>query len=165
MVKKIIIKKSAYHDSVTLMAISGKITALDGVADAVVAMATDLNKDLLQGIDMLTDEVAALGPDDLVIAIKAKDEETCESAVVMVEESLSKRASGKKSAGVPAPVTIKSAVKLLPEAKLAVISVPGEYAAREAMQALKAGLHVMMFSDNVSIEEKKKKKKKKKNQN
>lgn len=155
MVKKIIIKKSAYHDSVTLMAISGKITALDGVADAVVAMATDLNKDLLQGIDMLTDEVAALGPDDLVIAIKAKDEETCESAVVMVEESLSKRASGKKSAGVPAPVTIKSAVKLLPEAKLAVISVPGEYAAREAMQALKAGLHVMMFSDNVSIEDEK----------
>ena len=30
---------------------------------------------------------------------------------------------------------------------------PGRYAAREAKIALNSGLHVMMFSDNVSIEE------------
>jgi succinyl-CoA synthetase alpha subunit len=40
---------------------------------------------------------------------------------------------------------------MMPEANLAIISVPGAYAAREAMQALKKGLHVMMFSDNVSL--------------
>ena len=33
------------------------------------------------------------------------------------------------------------------------ISVPGEYAAREARKALEAGLNVFLFSDNVSIED------------
>ncbi|HEX9839385.1 MAG TPA: acyl-CoA synthetase FdrA, partial [Anaerolineales bacterium] len=33
------------------------------------------------------------------------------------------------------------------------ISTPGEYAAAEARKALQLGLHVMMFSDNVSMEE------------
>lgn len=41
----------------------------------------------------------------------------------------------------------------LPNANVAMISVPGEYAADEADKALDRGLHVFMFSDNVSVEE------------
>src|SRR5207253_1932086 len=37
-----------------------------------------------------------------------------------------------------------------PKANLALISVPGDYAAAEAMKALRLGLNVMLFSDNVS---------------
>jgi succinyl-CoA synthetase alpha subunit len=40
-----------------------------------------------------------------------------------------------------------------PETDLALISVPGDYAAAEALKALSLGLHVMLFSDNVSIGE------------
>jgi succinyl-CoA synthetase alpha subunit len=40
-----------------------------------------------------------------------------------------------------------------PDANLVVISVPGEYAAREAHKALEAGLNVFLFSDNVSIDD------------
>jgi succinyl-CoA synthetase alpha subunit len=155
MAVKIIIKKNAYHDSVTLMSISGKVTAIDGVSDAVVAMATEMNKDLLKNIGMLADEVEACGAGDLVIAVRADDDATCEQAVNVVEDVLAKRATSKKSASALAPSTIGSAVKMMPEANLAVISVPGEHAAREAMQALKQGLHVMMFSDNVTVEEEK----------
>jgi FdrA protein len=36
---------------------------------------------------------------------------------------------------------------------IAVISVPGMYAALEAQEALRAGLHVFLFSDNVSLED------------
>ncbi|MGH7308390.1 MAG: acyl-CoA synthetase FdrA, partial [Candidatus Rokuibacteriota bacterium] len=50
------------------------------------------------------------------------------------------------------PRTLASAVRTLPDASLALISVPGLYAAAEAMKALQAGLHVMLFSDNVPIE-------------
>ncbi|MCX7781353.1 MAG: acyl-CoA synthetase FdrA [Negativicutes bacterium] len=153
---QIIIKKNAYHDSVTLMSISGKVAALSGVADAVVAMATAMNKELLRNIGMLTPAVEACGSSDLVIAVKAESEEICAAAVKMAEEAFAQKAAVKKNAGETVPSTLQSAVKELPGANLAIISVPGEYAAREAMQALKQGLHVMMFSDNVTIEDEKK---------
>jgi FdrA protein len=41
----------------------------------------------------------------------------------------------------------------VPEANLALISVPGPFAAAEAGKALALGLHVMLFSDNVAIED------------
>lgn len=155
MAVKIIIKKNAYQDSVTLMSLSGKITVIEGVKEAVVSMATPMNKDLLQNVGMMTEEVAACGADDLVIAIKADSDEICGQAVAMVEEALSKRGSGETGAAKQKPTTVQSAVNMLPDANLAIISVPGEYAAREARQALKNNLHVMMFSDNVTIEDEK----------
>ncbi|MDR3591723.1 MAG: acyl-CoA synthetase FdrA [Negativicutes bacterium] len=150
---KVIIKKNAYHDSVTLMAISGKITAIEGVAEAVVAMATAMNKDLLAKVGMLTAEVVACEANDLVIAVKAESEDICRQTAETVEELLTKRATAKGEDSEEKPATVNSAVKLVPELNLAVISTPGQYAAREAMQSLKNGLHVMMFSDNVGLEE------------
>lgn len=150
---KVIIKKNAYYDSVTLMAISGKVTAIAGVSDAMVAMATVMNKDLLAKVGMMTDEVIKCDTNDLVIAIKADTDAGCEQAAVTAEELLNKKGSGKTSQGEQSPTTVKSAVKVLPELNLAVISTPGRYAARESMQALKNGLHVMLFSDNVSVQE------------
>lgn len=47
----------------------------------------------------------------------------------------------------------EKALAQLPDANLAVISVPGAYAALEADRALDEGMHVFMFSDNVSPEE------------
>ncbi|MDK6514567.1 hypothetical protein QP266_30225, partial [Klebsiella oxytoca] len=49
--------------------------------------------------------------------------------------------------------TIASAKKHIPESNLAVISVNGLFAAREARQALQNDLNVMLFSDNVSVED------------
>ncbi len=45
------------------------------------------------------------------------------------------------------------AFKANPEANVAVISVAGRYAAEEAWEALSAGLHVLLFSDNVSLKD------------
>lgn len=150
---RIIIKKDAYHDSVALMSLSGKLAALPGVADAVVSMATDMNKDLLRRIGIYTDTVDAAGANDLIIAVRAEAEAICAEAVQLAEESLAKKSNARKSGGEMHPASVASAVKLMPEANLAIISVPGQYAAREAMQALKHDLNVMMFSDNVSVEE------------
>lgn len=150
---RIIVKKDAYHDSVALMSLSGKVSTLAGVVDAVVSMATDMNKELLQRVDLYNDVVDAAGANDLVIAVRAENETICEEAIGLAEESLAKKTNARKSGGEVHPASVASAVKLMPEANMAIISVPGQYAAREAMQALKNGLNVMMFSDNVSVEE------------
>ena len=51
------------------------------------------------------------------------------------------------------PTTLSAAVKHLEEANMAIISLPGKYAAYEAKKALNNNLHVMLFSDNVTVEE------------
>jgi len=49
--------------------------------------------------------------------------------------------------------TQAEALRALPEANLALISVPGQYAVQEARWALEHNLHVLIFSDNVPLED------------
>src|SRR5262249_61490103 len=51
----------------------------------------------------------------------------------------------------PEPRTISDAAARLPQANVAVISVPGPYAAMAAHAALTAGLHVLLFSYTLSL--------------
>lgn len=149
---RVTVKKNSYHDSVTLMSLSGKVSALPHIQEAVVSMATEMNKELLANVGMLTPEAEQAGANDLVIAVKADTEEACDKAFSLIEEMLSKKTVNKKG-DVVKPVSVDAAVKLAPEANIAIISVPGEYAAREAKAALRNGLHVLMFSDNVSLKD------------
>jgi FdrA protein len=58
-----------------------------------------------------------------------------------------------EASGVQAPRyrTVAAGAGFLKGANLAVISVPGIYAAAEAFKALKKGLNVFLFSDNVAL--------------
>lgn len=49
------------------------------------------------------------------------------------------------------PKTIRGAVKARPDANVVVISVAGRYAVEEAWIALRLGLHVLLFSDNIAL--------------
>src|SRR5207245_9175781 len=51
--------------------------------------------------------------------------------------------------------TLEDALPALPGGggNLAIVSVPGPYAALEAHKALSAGLHVLLFSDNVALDD------------
>lgn len=153
MFKLSIIKARSYYDSVTLMAISQEVTGRDGVIQAMAAMATDHNKELLEGVGLLTDDARGANPDDLVIAIAAESEQAARAGAEAAEQLLQRKGGGAAAAGggVPAPRSLAGAVKQMPDANLAVVSVPGAFAKREAKQALEAGLHVMVFSDNMSL--------------
>ncbi len=150
----VIVRKNSYYDSVTLMTLSNKLKKLEGVADAVVAMASDMNKELLESIGIISEEVRSAGINDLLIAIKCDTEENCDNAYKMVDTLLmgskDKSSSGAKEEVYP---TIEMAKSKNEDLNLAVISVAGEFAAREARLALKNNMHVMLFSDNVSEEE------------
>lgn len=150
------IEKNAYHDSVTLMSLSGKVLGVEGVEEAVVSMATGMNKELLDNIHLLTDEAKEATENDLIIAVKAVSEEVLEETLQFIDDALNKKKSSKKSGQEQTAETLNKALDYLPDANMAIISVPGEYAAREARLALNKGLHVMMFSDNVTIEDERK---------
>lgn len=155
MVSKVTIESNSYHDSVTLMSLSGKINSYEGVEQAVVSMATQMNKDLLENIGLLTDEAKTATENDLIIAVQADTDERIEEVTELIAEALTAKKSKKEKFGNQTAKTVNSALNMMPDANMAIISVPGEYAAREARQALKKGMNVMLFSDNVSIEDEK----------
>jgi len=147
---KSIIKKNEYHDSVLLMRISEEIKKIEGVKQAAVLMATDNNKEILEDIGLLTEETKEANVNDLVIAINAIDENVAERAVFRVDELL------KEKTFEVAELTYKTlnlALDAMPDANLAFISVPGEFAALEAKKALERNLNVFLFSDNVPLED------------
>lgn len=152
-VKLMEVRKNAYFDSVSLMTLSNRLQKLDGVKNAMVAMATPINMELLERIGLVDDAVRQATPNDLLVVVEAETEDAAAAAVREGKESLFNR---KKTAGGKreiAAATIREAVANDPGLNLAVISVAGRFAAREVRQALNSNLHVMLFSDNVSVEE------------
>jgi len=150
--KQVTIEKERYYDSVFLMLISKEVEALPRVNSATAALATPSNIENLARIGFTSPKLLASGPNDLVVAIDAQSEQALAAAQARVEEMLTEKKQESSSEGVR-PASLSSAIDHLPGANLALISVPGQYAAREARLALRKGLHVMLFSDNVAIED------------
>ncbi len=143
-----------YRDSVSLMQLSSTLGKLPGVVQASAVMATSANLDLL-GEASLVDGPMTASPNDLLIAVRGKSAAALEAAISAAVGALNKtpdRPAG-GGTGVEPPRSLQNGLAHVPEANLALISVPGEYAAAEAMKALRLGLHVMLFSDNVPLAE------------
>lgn len=148
------IKKNAYYDSVTLMIISKEVKKISGVKEALVGMGTDLNKELAENLNIISDEIKEIGPNDFFITVSADESVEIEDIVGEVDKLLN--AKKKDSESDYMPPTLNSAMEHEPDSNIAIISVAGEYAAEEARNALNKGLHVMIFSDNVKIEDERK---------
>ena len=149
------VKRNTYFDSITLMKIARFLTAMPGIDDATAIMATEPNLQLLVEAHLSPPQVKA-SPADVLIVVRASDDASAQAALQSAEEQLIQRPAPGAD-GAPGyqkqPRSIGQAVKLHPQARVAAISVPGPYAALEAERALRAGLHVFLFSDNVPLED------------
>ncbi len=151
--RRLLVEKDSYYDSVFLMLISAEVKKLPNVHEAVVAMGTQANQELLQGLGFSCAMLESATQNDLLIAIEVRDESAAEQVLEGVRQLLVEKKQQGTSAEGYRPVSLEGALRLLPGANLAIISVPGRHAAREARLALARGLHVMLFSDNVSLEQ------------
>lgn len=147
---KALVLKSQYHDSVALMLVAKRVRELPGVQDAAAVMGTAANKGLLDQAGLTTKETQAALPDDLVVVVKCagKADEVLEQARAFLERKTSTVEPSRQEI-----TSVRGAARVFPGANAAVISVAGAYAAREAREALAAGLHVLLFSDNVSLQD------------
>lgn len=140
-----------YKDSVSMMNVSAQIMAIPGVEAVSVVMASATNVENLAAAGLGAFEVR---PNDLVVAVSGSDD-ACAQALAKADALIKANASGGGVEGTGAPQRITSlqmAVSKDPSHNFALISVPGDYAAAEAMKALRLGMDVMLFSDNVSPE-------------
>jgi FdrA protein len=148
---RIVIKKNQYRDSVFLMVINEQTRSLQGIDEIAIMMGTDNNKDIIKQVGFSDPEIEKATPHDIVICIRADAQETIEKALRKIDEMLTR----KPKAGDLESVykTLDAAVRERSDTNFAIISVPGAFAARETRKALDCGLNVLLFSDNVSIEE------------
>ncbi len=145
------VRRGAYADSVTLLQVSKDVAAATGVVDAQVAMATPLNLDVLSSMGF---DVPATTPNDMVVAVRLAEDGDLATALAAVESALAQASRRGSTAGVEeAPPRTTSAALRASDADLVLVSVPGEHAAVEAMDAVEAGRDVMIFSDNVPLEQ------------
>jgi FdrA protein len=150
--KQTIVRKGVYYDSVKLMLVTNELNLIDGVKEAAIVMGTDLNKESLERTGLLTVEANMAAATDMIIAIEGKNDDVVSSALAKLEELL----KGNKDSGAEQayrPRSMDLALTMQPQSNLCIISVPGQYAKDVAEEALNNNLNVMMFSDNMSLED------------
>jgi succinyl-CoA synthetase alpha subunit len=149
-----ITKRDTYQDSITLMLLTRALGEVEGVNRIQVMMGTEANKDIFKSADLFSDEVAEAGPNDLVIVADMAEEHTddFQSTILSVmDEFFDNLASPEAQSGRVEALSWDQATALLPDANLALIAIPGIYAAYEIQNALERDLHAFVFSDNVSV--------------
>ena len=148
--------KGSFQDSVSLMLLSRSLSDYDDVNKVSVMMGTPANKDVFRETGLWHDDLADATPNDICVVIDSDADEAIVASVrERLEAGLTALSQSRKSGGQSFP-TVRSwrrACQMLPDANLTLISIAGAYAFEPAMAALKAGQHVMLFSDNVSLEQ------------
>jgi hypothetical protein len=90
-VVRVVVRRAEYHDPVTLMEASEAARAVAGVSHVAVGMAEPLNMTIFaqrHGYEVGADGV---GPDDLVIGVRAGDEAAADDALAVIERWLAER--------------------------------------------------------------------------
>jgi FdrA protein len=146
------IRHGAYYDSVVLMQLQRALAKLDGIEDAGAVMGVPSNKELLAQSGLLSPEANQAGADDLILVVRGSSDEVAAAALAQVDALLRRRRATEADVAYQ-PKTLASAVQLMPDAQWVLISTPGRYAAGVAREALELGRHVLLYSDNVSVDE------------
>ena len=147
------LRRGAYADSVTLLQVSRSVQGADGVAAAQVAMATAAQRrgahrdGLRRARRGDAQRHGRRGPARPTAA-------SLDAALAGVDAALADRtAPGRRpQRGGAAADDRRRALRRTPGA-IALVSVPGPHAFVEAMDALEAGRDVMIFSDNVPVDQ------------
>ncbi len=153
MTHRVTLFHDTYLDSVVQLSGTRTMRQVEGVDWASAAMATPANLETLGAEGFDAAEWAGAGAGDLFIAVRAGSVDAVAAATAAGEKAMFGQGSGGSQDAAPRSArTIREALELVPDASVAVVSVPGDYAALEAHHALSAGLHVLLFSDNVSVD-------------
>ena len=149
------VQPGAYLDSLLLMSATVTMEESPGVEWAGAVMATPRGLEELANGGFEGGQLSETSANDVVLAVRARDEPALQAALEAGwQEAFAERdQAGNVSAAERAPASLADAARGNPDVNVAIVSVPGEYAALETHHALTAGLHVLLFSDGVAVEE------------
>lgn len=150
---KTIVMPNCYMDSILILSVSREMMKLPTVHKAVVVMATDMNKTVVDEFGGMTPAVKSAGANDLILSLDCERDDVMK----MAEEKVKEIAGGKaESSAGEAQVEYRkltAAKSAMPEANICIISLPSEYALDEAKTALANDMNLFIFSDMDEDEE------------
>jgi len=144
--------RNLYRDSITLLQLATGLAKREGIEQAGAVMASPANLALMRDAGLF-DTAPDAGPNDLLLVVQGADGDALDAALDAAEDALNRETTATEGPSKIAPRSIAMALGEMPEATLALIATPGDFAAAEARKALNLGLHVMLFSDNVAVED------------
>lgn len=150
---QITIHRGVYHDSVTLMRASALASREENVVQVAAVAGTPLNLEMLSndGFAVPGDDI---GPNDLVIAIRASTPAAAEGGLHALEAALRSHAPPEAAPGeAGGGVSLRSVEGLDSRPTVALISIPGEFLAYEIAEALDLGMNVLCFSAGLTLEQ------------
>ena len=146
--------RDTYVDSVVQLQGIRAMREIDGVEWASAAMATPANVATLKTEGVDPDAIHDAGSNDFFLVARGSSDEVVAEALATGEAAVRSK-SADEDAGGEGEVTLRSirdATQRQHDSNVAVISVPGDYAALAAYEALSSDLHVLLFSDNVPLD-------------
>ena len=150
MFNEVILRKNEYYDSVFLMGINNKIMKVPGIVQSAVLMGSESNKEVLNDIGFSNDVIDHATANDLVVGVIAETQEVVDT---IKENIVNWLTVVRKQTSVVDIRSLREVIEKTPQANIVSISIPGEFAADEALKSIEAGLNVFLFSDNVSVED------------
>ena len=146
------IRKNRYHDSINLTILTKAVNTTEGVNKAQVMLGTDANKELFKEADLYNDDVKKASPNDMVVAIEAEDEAVMDQVMEKVEDYLKTTSVPESTDDLITVTSWEDALKALPNANIAFVSIAGLEAVKEVEKALDHNLHVFVFGGDISVE-------------
>jgi FdrA protein len=149
-----VVRRRTYRDSIEMMRLARTLEALPGVLRAAALMGTRANLLVLADAGLCFAGAADATAEDLVVAVAADGEPTTRAALEVADSFLAGGGASAAEAGLgnrPVPVPSLAAAAAELGGGLAIVSTAGPFAAAEALKALKCGLDVFLFSDNVAL--------------
>lgn len=135
------------------MRLAREIRRKPGVSEVAALMGTPANQEIMLQAGLAEEDEVETGPNDLVLAVEADSQALAFEAIEEAKAFLTQARVAGGGASDFSPSSLSGALAAAPESNLAMISIPGAYAAKEAMDALRRGFHVFLFSDNVSVDD------------
>lgn len=151
-----LILPQTYNDSIVLMQYTVELEALPGVDKAAIMMGTPAVLQFLEENALLAVDKKTISADAVVLAAVGEDASALDEALQKIAQKLR---GNELQQGGSGKVQVQEQTRdegilwreVPAEANVALISVPGQYAAAEAWQALRSNRHVMIFSNDVSL--------------
>ncbi len=113
-VKRVLVEKDSYYDSVFLMLINREVKEIEGVTDAVVSMGTDVNVTLLKETGLADSEIEGVTPNDLIVAVEGTSDEVVEAAIAKAKELLDQKSSALDENGGTKIYSLEGALDVVP---------------------------------------------------
>src|SRR5690606_25876987 len=111
-----------------LLQVSKDVAAVSGVVAAQVAMATELNLDVIAGMGFTVPEAS---PNDMVVALRLESEDNLSTALAAVDDAIAATRRHTSSEDVEVPARTSASALDRTGAKMVLISTPGPSATVE----------------------------------